>query len=114
MLEAPLLSNTYLLPIPHQPEATVHEALLFSARLRLPASVPAATAERFVEEVRALSCSWAPGGRQPGRWTDLQLVRSYLSAPPAFICSTPRVMCAAGRASCRAPLHPLTCLLAHT
>ena len=34
------------------PEATVHEALQFSARLRLPASVPAATVEAFVEEAR--------------------------------------------------------------
>jgi len=30
----------------------VHEALLFSARLRLPAAVPAATVVEFVEEVR--------------------------------------------------------------
>lgn len=32
----------------------MHEALLFSARLRLPASVPSATTDSFVEEVGAL------------------------------------------------------------
>lgn len=36
----------------HAPEATVHEALLFSARLRLPKSVPRDRADAFVDEVR--------------------------------------------------------------
>ena len=57
------------------PEATVHEALLFSARLRLPKTVPSAQAGKFVEEVRAIgeaaavplrgaACSWPWAGAQ--------------------------------------------------
>lgn len=40
----------------HLPEATVHEALLFSARLRLPSDTPPSVTTQFVEEVRALGC----------------------------------------------------------
>ncbi len=40
----------------------MHEALLFSARLRLPASVPAATADQFVEEVRGTNLERGGGG----------------------------------------------------
>ena len=49
-----LIHSGYLPPPKPQPEATVHEALLFSARLRLPASVPSTTTDNFVEEVGAL------------------------------------------------------------
>ncbi|KAL6781800.1 hypothetical protein ACKKBF_B09460 [Auxenochlorella protothecoides x Auxenochlorella symbiontica] len=38
----------------HIPQATVHEACQFSARLRLPTTVDAATREAFVEEVMTL------------------------------------------------------------
>ena len=37
----------------HIPEQTVHEACLFSARLRLPAGTPEATVAAFVEEASA-------------------------------------------------------------
>ena len=36
----------------HLPQATVAEALLFSARLRLPSTVDVATRDKFVGEVR--------------------------------------------------------------
>jgi len=35
----------------HVPESTVHEALLFSARLRLPSSISSQAAKEYVEEV---------------------------------------------------------------
>ena len=35
----------------HVPESTVHEALLFSARLRLPSSISSQAAKDYVEEV---------------------------------------------------------------
>lgn len=36
----------------HSPNVTVHESLVFSARLRLPAEVDKATALNYVKEVR--------------------------------------------------------------
>eukprot|EP00897_Mesotaenium_endlicherianum_P002106 jgi/Mesen1/1923/ME000145S01008 len=38
----------------HSPQVTVEESLIYSAWLRLPASVPASTRQEFVEEVMAL------------------------------------------------------------
>jgi hypothetical protein len=40
----------------HVPETTVHEALVFSAQLRLPSNTPTPTLNSFVEEVGAWPC----------------------------------------------------------
>ena len=45
----------------HVAEATVREALMFSARLRLPSAVPASTVDCFVEEVWALGADGQGG-----------------------------------------------------
>jgi hypothetical protein len=39
----------------HLPHTTVHEALMFSANLRLPTTVDAPTRAKFVDEVRLLA-----------------------------------------------------------